>query len=689
MSFDYDGPPGTKRFCPNPNEDSYHNPSISHTKVINVRSCHPATTEADLLEALSKFDVVAYATVMPHKKMALVEFETVHGAEKCVNESSRNPIFVRGYQIDCSFSNIHCIQRTGLECEKPNKVLCITILNQTYPIDCDLINRICKDNAKVIRIAIIRKQPIHCLVEFETIEDARRVKIAINGADIYSECCTLKVEYARPDYVKVTYNCIDSWDYTCSLPDRPNFQQKQSAPPHNNQPNYNNHSQSHNNQYDSKRDDKPYHNRGPPHRNEQPYSPPSRDRSHNAYNKPYDNGQNYNSTDRRYSPRRDNYNDQGYRGGGNNIPPPRDYPPREYPNTNYDSRRDSYESRRMNNGPPVEGRYDNRRDNYNNPPTDKMINNYNNRDRREDTRGSYDRRSDSRDGGRYDNYYPPERNRSNFQKVGNDRFTGPLQQHHYDNGYEGKYDQRNDKREDHGCVLMIYGVNHENFNCDKLFNLLCPYGNVLRVKFMRSKPDTCMVEMNNRNEMNNAIKHLHEIKMFGTELALRPSKQNSLKGTDQPFDMLDGTPSYKDFSHNKFQRYNSQEMAVKNRLAYPTPELHWFNAPPDVTDEQIYGAFEEARAPRPVAITKGLSRHGGSSSGTCKFRNSEEAAEALAIANHVPIYTPSSKYPFVLKMAFNAEQAAARRALKREHPDEEDHRGLPPLQPPIPHGQPY
>lgn len=149
--------------------------------------------------------------------------------------------------------------------------------------------------------------------------------------------------------------------------------------------------------------------------------------------------------------------------------------------------------------------------------------------------------------------------------------------------------------------------------------------------------------------------------------------------------MLDGTPSYKDFSHNKFQRYNSQEMAVKNRLAYPTPELHWFNAPPDVADEQIFGAFEEARAPRPVAITKGLSRHGGSSSGTCKFRSAEEAAEALAIANHVPIYTPSSKYPFVLKMAFNAEQAAARRAMKRDHPDDEDQRGLPP----IPHGQPY
>jgi len=30
-------------------------------------------------------------------------------------------------------------------------------------------------------------------------------------------------------------------------------------------------------------------------------------------------------------------------------------------------------------------------------------------------------------------------------------------------------------------VICIYGTNQEKFNCDKLFNILCQYGNVVRV----------------------------------------------------------------------------------------------------------------------------------------------------------------------------------------------------------------
>lgn len=32
-----------------------------------------------------------------------------------------------------------------------------------------------------------------------------------------------------------------------------------------------------------------------------------------------------------------------------------------------------------------------------------------------------------------------------------------------------------------GCVLMAYGLSVDKMNCDKLFNILCLYGNVARV----------------------------------------------------------------------------------------------------------------------------------------------------------------------------------------------------------------
>lgn len=38
-----------------------------------------------------------------------------------------------------------------------------------------------------------------------------------------------------------------------------------------------------------------------------------------------------------------------------------------------------------------------------------------------------------------------------------------------------------------GAVMMAYGLNHEKMNCDKLFNILCLYGNVARVSFVLTK----------------------------------------------------------------------------------------------------------------------------------------------------------------------------------------------------------
>ena len=32
-----------------------------------------------------------------------------------------------------------------------------------------------------------------------------------------------------------------------------------------------------------------------------------------------------------------------------------------------------------------------------------------------------------------------------------------------------------------GCVLMVYGLHQHKMNCDRVFNILCCYGNVLMV----------------------------------------------------------------------------------------------------------------------------------------------------------------------------------------------------------------
>ncbi|VDM68444.1 unnamed protein product [Strongylus vulgaris] len=135
-------------------------------------------------------------------------------ARACVTFAASNLIFVAGDAALFNYSTSQNIQRLGFESENPCKVLVITVYNAQYPIDVHVIHQICEPHGKVLRIAIVRKSLMQALVEFENAEIAKKVKHAINGADIYSGCCTLKVEFAKPDYVKVTRQDNDQFDFT-------------------------------------------------------------------------------------------------------------------------------------------------------------------------------------------------------------------------------------------------------------------------------------------------------------------------------------------------------------------------------------------------------------------------------------------------------------------------------------------
>lgn len=81
--------------------------------------------------------------------------------------------------------------------DKSNHVLLITVINPAYPITCDVIHQICSPNGKVLRIVIFKKNGCQAMVEFDSVDSAKRTRMALHGCDIYSGCCTLKVEFAK------------------------------------------------------------------------------------------------------------------------------------------------------------------------------------------------------------------------------------------------------------------------------------------------------------------------------------------------------------------------------------------------------------------------------------------------------------------------------------------------------------
>lgn len=381
---------------------------------------------------------------------------------------------------------------------EPNNVLLFTVFNPVYPITVDVLHTICTPNGQVLRIVIFKKNGVQAMVEFDSIDTARKVKDALNGADIYSGCCTLKIEFAKPSKLNVYRNDMDSWDYTS-----------------------------------------PGLSGGP-------------------------GASNYMD-----------YDDAGYQNG----PPP----------------------------PSAYGDYVNDR-------------------------------------------YPPPAVDNRFMKAvpgreplvpGPRAFSAPA-----NGGSQGGS----------GCVLMAYGLDPQQANPERLFNLFCLYGNVIRIKFLKTKEGCAMIQMGDSVSVERCIQHLKNVPLFGGNLQLGFSKQTFLSEVAQPYNLPDNSPSFKDFSASKNNRFINAAMASKNRIQGPAKILHFFNTPPDITEDQLYQVFEEKDVKRPSQI-KLFPKKERSSSGLLEFEDLADAVNALVYCNHAPIKNPDSKFPYMMKLCFSSSRS--------------------------------
>ncbi|XP_034043452.1 heterogeneous nuclear ribonucleoprotein L-like isoform X2 [Thalassophryne amazonica] len=189
---------------------------MSPSPVIHVRGLCDAVVEGDLVEALNKFGNICYVMMMPFRHQALVEFDSVESAECCLASGSHQGIFIAGQQVFFNFSSSQRITRPT-NTDNPtsgSKVLLLSIQNARYPITTDVLYNICNPVGNVLRTVIFKRNGIQAMVEFASVGDAQKTKLALNGADIYTGCCTLKIEHARPNKLNVFRNDATSWDYT-------------------------------------------------------------------------------------------------------------------------------------------------------------------------------------------------------------------------------------------------------------------------------------------------------------------------------------------------------------------------------------------------------------------------------------------------------------------------------------------
>lgn len=146
------------------------------------------------------------------------------------------------------------------------------------------------------------------------------------------------------------------------------------------------------------------------------------------------------------------------------------------------------------------------------------------------------------------------------------------------------------------------------------------------------------------------------------------SKQNFLSEVTNPFSLPDHTPSFKEYTGSKNNRFLSPAQASKNRIQPPSKVLfnyyylinflpynsaqpffsisfvllcsqqilHFFNTPPSLTEEQLMNIFNAKEVP-PTAVRMFPLKTERSSSGLIEFPNVAEAVIAIMKCNHIPV----------------------------------------------------
>ncbi|KAJ8248549.1 hypothetical protein GJAV_G00243190 [Gymnothorax javanicus] len=499
------------------NGDEAHR--IAPSPVVHVRGLCESVVEADLVEALEKFGTICYVMMMPFKRQALVEFEEVQSADKCVSCGGREAVCIAGQQAFFNYSTSKRITRPthADDPSRGNNVLLLSIQNPLYPITTDVLYTVCNPIGTVLRIVIFKRNGIQAMVEypfpvvlgggisqsrgwqtdptpaaqrFESVESAQKAKAALNGADVYAGCCTLKIEYARPTRLNVTRNDNDSWDYT-----------------------------------------KPYLVR----------QDGGKGRQRQAI----------------LGDHPSSYNDNGY---GAHCPLL---------------------------SVPCNSRY---------------------------TVSS----QDLSDMGSY-----PVPQLSTYRPHSS------------------------------SSVAMVSGLHPAQMNCARVFNLFCLYGNIEKVKFMKSVPGTALVEMREEYAVDRAITHLNNIKLFGRRINVCVSKQQAVIPS-QVFELEDGSSSYKDFSMTRNNRFSSAGQASKNIIQPPSCVLHFYNVPPCVTEEQLLRLCTDHDVPGFIKFKLFDAKPSSKTiSGLLEFDSKTQAVEVLTVLNHYQIRIPNGSNPYTLKLCFS------------------------------------
>ncbi|QHO44154.1 uncharacterized protein DS421_5g168790 [Arachis hypogaea] len=173
------------------------------------------------------------------------------------------------------------------------------------------------------------------------------------------------------------------------------------------------------------------------------------------------------------------------------------------------------------------------------------------------------------------------------------------------------------------CTILVANLNPDRIDEDKLFNLFSIYGNIVRIKLLRNKPDHALIQMGDGFQAELAVHFLKGAMLFGKRLEVNFSKHpNITQGAE--------THEYVNSNLNRFNRN-----AAKNYryCCSPTKMIHLSTLPQDITEEDIVSLVEE----HGTIVNSKVFEMNGKKQALVQFETEEQATEALVCKHASPL----------------------------------------------------
>ncbi|XP_013133901.1 PREDICTED: heterogeneous nuclear ribonucleoprotein L [Papilio polytes] len=221
------------------------------------------------------------------------------------------------------------------------------------------------------------------------------------------------------------------------------------------------------------------------------------------------------------------------------------------------------------------------------------------------------------------------------------------------------------------------------------------------IKFLKTKEGTAMVQMGDGVSVERCVQNLNNVTVGEYTLTLAFSKQAYLSEVMNPYPLPDKSPSFKDYVGNKNNRFLTPASIHKNRIQPPSKiyserhmssgqinddddddggdggdvgaqVLHFFNTPPDVSEEQLLQVFADYDVAPPHTISKFPLKSERSSSGLMEFTTISQSVMAIMACNHATIQHPGAKFPFVMKLCFSSSRQISQKGQQQTKSQEQN-----------------